>query len=225
MKRKDIDTVQVAGTTGEEVAMETIFARIKDGDERAFERVFRAFYRPLCDYAVTLLGSEEDAEDVVQDLFTRVWADRQEMEVQESVKSYLFTAVRFGALNVLKRRAVEQKHSASLAEFIEDLQREDYSEEETRRVERIKEVLQTLPAQCRTVFTMSCLEGHGEHGEVARGESLPGYPGGSGQGGEAGALFHRPARDEAGEVSGEQGGEAFHFKLKIRLVKILLHFS
>ena len=166
MKRKDIDTVQVAGTTGEEVAMEAIFARIKDGDERAFERVFRAFYRPLCDYAVTLLGSEEDAEDVVQDLFTRVWADRQGMEVQESVKSYLFTAVRFGALNVLKRRAVEQKHSASLAEFIEDLQREDYSEEETRRVERIKEVLQTLPAQCRTVFTMSCLEGK-KYSEIA----------------------------------------------------------
>ena len=166
MKRKDIDTVQVAGTTGEEVAMETIFARIKDGDERAFERVFRAFYRPLCDYAVTLLGSEEDAEDVVQDLFTRVWADRQGMEVQESVKSYLFTAVRFGALNVLKRRAVEQKHSASLAEFIEDLQRQDYSEEETRRVESIKEVLQTLPAQCRTVFTMSCLEGK-KYSEIA----------------------------------------------------------
>lgn len=166
MKRKDIDTVQVAGTTGEEVAMEAIFARIKDGDERAFERVFRAFYRPLCDYAVTLLGSEEDAEDVVQDLFTRVWADRQGMEVQESVKSYLFTAVRFRALNVLKRRAVEQKHSAALAEFIEDLQREDYSEEETRRVERIKEVLQTLPAQCRTVFTMSCLEGK-KYSEIA----------------------------------------------------------
>ena len=166
MKRKDIDTVQVAGTTGEEVAMETIFARIKDGDERAFERVFRAFYRPLCDYAVTMLGSEEDAEDVVQDLFTRVWADRQGMEVQESVKSYLFTAVRFGALNVLKRRAVEQKHSASLAEFIEDLQRQDYSEEETRRVESIKEVLQTLPAQCRTVFTMSCLEGK-KYSEIA----------------------------------------------------------
>lgn len=166
MKRKDIDTVQVAGTTGGTEAMEAIFARIKDGDERAFERVFRAFYRPLCDYAVTLLGSEEDAEDVVQDLFTRVWADRQGMEVQESVKSYLFTAVRFGALNVLKRRAVEQKHSASLAEFIEDLQREDYSEEETRRVERIKEVLQTLPAQCRTVFTMSCLEGK-KYSEIA----------------------------------------------------------
>ena len=166
MKRKDIDTVQVAGTTGGTEAMEAIFARIKDGDERAFERVFRAFYRPLCDYAVTLLGSEEDAEDVVQDLFTRVWADRQGMEVQESVKSYLFTAVRFRALNVLKRRAVEQKHSASLAEFIEDLQREDYSEEETRRVERIKEVLQTLPAQCRTVFTMSCLEGK-KYSEIA----------------------------------------------------------
>lgn len=139
--------------------MEAVFARIKDGDERAFERVFRAFYRPLCDYAVTLLGSAEDAEDVVQDLFTRVWAERQGMEVQESVKSYLFTAVRFRALNMLKRRAMEQKHSTSLAEFIEDLQHEDYSEEEMRRIERLQEALRALPPQCRTVFTMSCLDG------------------------------------------------------------------
>ena len=46
-----------------------------------------------------------------------------------------------------------------LTEFIENLQCSDYSEEEVQRIEQIKEVLQTLPSQCRVVFTMSCLDG------------------------------------------------------------------
>lgn len=54
---------------------------------------------------------------------------------------------------------IERKHGALLVEFIEDLQNSGYSEEEVQRIEQIKEVLQTLPLQCRTVFTKSCLDG------------------------------------------------------------------
>lgn len=84
--------------------MEEVFSKIKNGDQGAFEQVFRMFYMPLCDYAVMILGDQAEAEDVVQDLFTYLWKSRQEVRVQESVKSYLFTSVRFRALNVLKHK-------------------------------------------------------------------------------------------------------------------------
>ena len=144
---------------GEIGLIEKVFAAIKIGDQRAFEQMFRMFYIPLCDYAVMILGEQAEAEDVVQDLFMHIWKSRAKMEVQESVKSYLFTSVRFRALNVLKHKIVERKHGALLTEFIENLQCSDYSEEEVQRIEQIKEVLQTLPSQCRVVFTMSCLDG------------------------------------------------------------------
>lgn len=140
-------------------SIEKVFSAIKSGDQRAFERVFRMFYVPLCDYAAMILGEQAEAEDVVQDLFMHIWRSRVEIEVQDSVKSYLFTSVRFRALNVLKHKMVERKHGALLTEFIEGLQRSDYSEEEMQQIERIKKVLQELPIQCRVVFTMSCLEG------------------------------------------------------------------
>lgn len=151
--------IKFVSMSGENCIMEEVFSKIKNGDQGAFEQVFRMFYMPLCDYAVMILGDQAEAEDVVQDLFTYLWKSRQEIRVQESVKSYLFTSVRFRALNVLKHKMIERKHGASLMAFIEDLQNSDYSEEEMQRVEQIKEVLQTLPAQCRTVFTMSCLDG------------------------------------------------------------------
>ena len=50
--------------------MEEVFSKIKNGDQGAFEQVFRMFYMPLCDYAVMILGDQAEAEDVVQDLFT-----------------------------------------------------------------------------------------------------------------------------------------------------------
>ena len=140
-------------------SIEKVFSAIKSGDQRVFERVFRMFYVPLCDYAAMILGEQAEAEDVVQDLFMHIWRSRVEIEVQDSVKSYLFTSVRFRALNVLKHKMVERKHGALLTEFIEGLQRSDYSEEEMQQIEQIKKVLQELPTQCRVVFTMSCLEG------------------------------------------------------------------
>ena len=139
--------------------MEKVFAKIKHGDPIAFEYIFRMFYVPLCDYAVMILGNTVEAEDVVQDLFTHIWKNRHEIHVQGAVKSYLFSSVRFRALNVLKHRLIERKHGASLTAFIEDLQNSGYSEEEVQRIELIKEVVQSLPSQCRKVFTMNCLDG------------------------------------------------------------------
>lgn len=76
-------------------SIEKVFSAIKSGDQRVFERVFRMFYVPLCDYAAMILGEQAEAEDVVQDLFMHIWRSRVEIEVQDSVKSYLFTSVRF----------------------------------------------------------------------------------------------------------------------------------
>lgn len=88
------------------------------------------FYVPLCDYAVMLLGDSAEAEDVVQDLFTYIWKNRHEVWIQDSVKSYLFSSVRFRALNVLKHKMMTRKHGVLLTEFLEDLQNSGYSEEE-----------------------------------------------------------------------------------------------
>lgn len=139
--------------------IENLFVAIKDGDKWAFEQVFKMFYAPLCDYAVMILGNPSEAEDVVQDLFTHIWKNRSEVIVHGFVKSYLFTSVRFRAVNVLRYRLMQRKHSELFTEFVEDLLSSGYSEEEEKRIERIMQVLQTLPPQRRIVFTMSCLDG------------------------------------------------------------------
>lgn len=142
-----------------DVADKKLFAAVMQRDRSAFEELFQEYYISLCQYAGNLLEDQTQAEDIVQDLFVYLWNNQENTKIQGTIKSYLFTSVKHRALNVLKHRAVERNHSTLLIEFLEDISSADYSDEEMQQVNKIKQILETLPAQCKLVFTMSCLEG------------------------------------------------------------------
>lgn len=134
------------------------FISISQGNKDAFERLFKKYYRPLCEYARSVLGDSELSEDVVQEVFIYFWNNRHTINIHLSVKSYLYTAVRHGALNILKKQLIERRHSPQLTEFVEFLQTSDYSEEEQTEINHIRSVMEELPKQCLKVFLMSALE-------------------------------------------------------------------
>ena len=136
-----------------------LFESVKAGNGNAFESLFHKYYAVLCNYAATYLDERVEVEDVVQEVFVYLWSQRESVVIQNSVKSYLYSAVKYIVLDVLKHRAVERSHSQLLTEFWEDLMRTTYSEEELFQLEQIRKVVDGLPAQCRIVFTMSCLDG------------------------------------------------------------------
>ncbi|MDR0766540.1 MAG: sigma-70 family RNA polymerase sigma factor, partial [Odoribacteraceae bacterium] len=123
------------------------------------ESLFRTYYTSLCDYAHAILGDFDEAEDVVQELFTCLLDERKEKIVRVSEKSYLYASTRYRALNVLKHKAVMQRNNPILVEFIENVQQEGYSEEEEMNIEKINRVMESLPPRCRDIFTRSCIEG------------------------------------------------------------------
>lgn len=135
------------------------FIAVARDDRNAFERLFRRYYRALCEYARSILGDRELAEDVVQEVFIYFWNNREVIHIQISVKAYLYTAVRNGALNVLKKQLIERKHNSQLTEFVEFLQSSDYSDEEQEEINRIRHVMTELPKQCLKVFLMSAVDG------------------------------------------------------------------
>src|SRR5882724_10075090 len=84
-------------------------ARIRAGDERAFEVMFRTYYDTLYRYIVVMLGSREAAEDVVQAVFARIWEDRATWELRGPIRHYLVVAARCGAISALRRDAVRRR--------------------------------------------------------------------------------------------------------------------
>ncbi|HKS04964.1 MAG TPA: RNA polymerase sigma-70 factor [Gemmatimonadaceae bacterium] len=77
-------------------------AAVRGGDRGAFERLFRATYADLADYAARIVASRDAAEDVVQDVFIAVWNRRDALPDADKLASYLYRAVRNRALNYLR---------------------------------------------------------------------------------------------------------------------------
>jgi RNA polymerase sigma-70 factor (ECF subfamily) len=83
-----------------------IATRIRTGDAKAFELVFRTYYQPLCAFAARFVRESAAAEDLVQDVFGAVWTARATIQIKTSVRAYLYTSVRNRALNLRKHEAV-----------------------------------------------------------------------------------------------------------------------
>ena len=82
--------------------------RIRAGDARAFEALFRAYVDSLCSFAYSYTDSQSAAQEIVQDLFCRLWERRDTLDVPRNVNAYLYGAVRNRAINYLRTRYVER---------------------------------------------------------------------------------------------------------------------
>jgi len=147
-----------------------LVARIRAGDEAAFESMFRAYYDPLCRHVAPYLGSRDAAEDAVQGVFVHIWEDRARWVVSD-LGHYLYAAVRRRAISQVRRIAVRRRAAPLLV--LEEtggagraLPDAEFDAEELRR--RLERVLDTLPPRTRAAFLLSRGEGLSYHQVAAR---------------------------------------------------------
>lgn len=86
-----------------------LLSLLKLGDRSAFEQMFRLYLKPLRLNAFLLLKNEQEAEDLVQQLFLDIWNQQLYKNIQTSLKSYLHTAIRHRCLNHLKALSRQSK--------------------------------------------------------------------------------------------------------------------
>lgn len=124
------------------------------------------YYAPLCAFAVQYVKDQDVAEDLVQDLFVRVWQDREKISVSTSLKSYLFASVRNRALNTMKvssrMRPLDEQNIGLVADSDRD------EAEYTDRSARVLAAIELLPEERRKVFKLSRNEGLKYHEIAAR---------------------------------------------------------
>ena len=86
-----------------------LLERLREGDEQAFELIFRSYHPGLLRFARAHLGDRGEAEDVVHDVFLRVWRERERIGGDRSLRVYLLAAVRNRVIDVVRHRAVRQR--------------------------------------------------------------------------------------------------------------------
>lgn len=126
---------------------------------KALEQLFNQFQPGLVSFAYRIVRNEEDACEIVQDVFMGVWRNRAKLELNEGLKSYLFTATRNRALNYLKRQREENVELESVSYGLAA----STSSEDQLHAEEMKAIIfdevSKLPDRCRTIFLLSRKEG------------------------------------------------------------------
>ncbi len=131
-------------------------AGLKAGDKKVFEEIYREYYSPLCFYCLRFVGNSEESEEIVQGLFLKLWVKRFELNINTSVKSYLYRSVQNYALNYLGQQKSRGRYK--LDDFIEKLEssvngHEVLEEEELNQ--RIHRAISDLPERRRIIFELS----------------------------------------------------------------------
>ena len=93
-----------------------ILARIKKRDKEAFRYLYEYYFAKMVLFAESYLYDEEEARDLVQDLFFHLWNHAGTLQVATSVKAYLFTSVRNRCLNAIRDRKIRDEHNNKLFE-------------------------------------------------------------------------------------------------------------
>jgi len=133
-----------------------------------FETLFREHYSRLCAYAVRFVRDSIEAEEIVQDLFFKLWEKRNEIQINTSLKSYLFSAVHNRCLKYIEHQAVENKYRDYYLNHESELDL-DGSESATlsELQQAIDRTLNALPERCRKIFRLNRFEGL-KYNEIAR---------------------------------------------------------
>src|SRR5512133_3717834 len=137
-----------------------IIGRIRNGDVGQFESLFRSSYVSLVRYAKTLIKDHDAAEEIVQDLFVRIWQDKEKLNIESSLNGYLFRAVHNRCLHYIEHLKVVEKYTGS--QMTRDQEFADTPAEVYQYIElqdRIARVLENLPERCGRIFCMNRFDG------------------------------------------------------------------
>ena len=133
-----------------------------------FEDIYLSYFSKMKYFAKEYVISEEDAENIVQDVFVELWENKKMLNMHMNLIAYLFTTIKNKCLNHLRHKLVVQETASKLQEeytislrmnldSLEVFDNNLFSDHDIEKI--ISRALDALPEKCRTIFFMSKIEG------------------------------------------------------------------
>jgi len=140
---------------------------LKQGDLAAFTTIHTRYYGVLYSHAYKRLTDREEVKDILQELFTCIWNNRESITFNVNLQAYLYTAVRNRILNVYKHQKIKSDYVAAFESFLVN---HEPTPDETLRIKELIAIVdaevKALPPQMRLIFEMS-RNAHLSHNEIA----------------------------------------------------------
>lgn len=133
-----------------------VIRQLGEGSKEAFSQIFKAYYAPLLRYAFTILKQQDEAEDIVQQVFITLWEKRAQ-GIHTSIRSLLYKMVHNACLNRVKQLKVRTEYANELK-----LSNNDANVEGDVFINeldvKVNKAIDKLPEQCQRIFKMSRFE-------------------------------------------------------------------
>jgi RNA polymerase sigma-70 factor (family 1) len=143
---------QVAGIQNDQDILE----KIRSGDKNAFEIFYKQYYKRLYAVAFQYTKHHEQSEEIIHDIFLKIWNNASNLQIGHSLNSYLYRSVINTSINHINR---EKKKAEKQEKFIVDFDEseiiDDSAEKLENRLNLIEHALDQLPTQCKKVMMMS----------------------------------------------------------------------
>jgi RNA polymerase sigma-70 factor (ECF subfamily) len=134
---------------------EVLVARVRSGDNAAFERMFRKYCKDLCGFAYGYVRAHALAEEIVHDVFAMIWAEREQFQVRGHLSGYLHTLVRNTAITALRRQITEQRLCATMQREPEEAPLDIHDElDHAALIHDLARTMAELPERCRTALIL-----------------------------------------------------------------------
>lgn len=137
---------------------EVLIESLKNGQEEAFAYLMDTYHKKLCVYAGNLTKDLYTRQDIVQNVFLRVWEQRHKLKPDYSISNFLYRAVYNEFIDQYRKNklltALEEEHLKQLNTIVQE-----EATEISRLIELVNKEIQNLPPKCKAVFTMGKFEG------------------------------------------------------------------
>lgn len=144
----------------EDTELQYLLARLHNNDERAFNKLYSTCFRPIYRRVFSLVKDEAIADELVQDLFLKLWQNREDIDPQQSFEAYLFTIAQHLVYDHFRRIAKNKRLVARLLLNATDYYlHSDILLETKESRELLKKAIDQLSPQRREVFTRCKIEG------------------------------------------------------------------
>ena len=147
--RKEIKNLNVKGMDDN-----NLITLLQQGDRNAYKQLFIKYYSPLCEYASQYI-SDDDSEELVQELMLFLWETRENLVIETSLKSYLFISTKHRCLNAIRKNQYHERIHNQIYEKIKDQFEDPDYYFVNELTENIQKAIENLPETYRETFAMS----------------------------------------------------------------------
>ncbi|MGZ3765194.1 MAG: RNA polymerase sigma factor [Mucilaginibacter sp.] len=135
---------------------EGLLKEVQAGNRQAFELIYNRYKGVLYIHAYKMLRDEDEAKDVVQELFTKLYSKASIICLRTTLSAYLYTSVRNRILDIIAHRRIKTDYLASLEEFVrQGAYTTDQLMREKELAFQIEKEVSLLPEKMRQIFEMS----------------------------------------------------------------------